>query len=774
MIPRVYTPPEKHYAPEKAPRAWTLAAIVLGVAAFVLGFIGFHQERPLWGASQEAARGFHWSNLLDNLYRTIRLFVFEAERLDARAVRDLVARADATAGQGYNWYLGIARLLAPAATVAAIVRFGFDYLRGAWRAVAAQRWRGHVVVVGAGEIGAAAAREIRRAVAGKRRLAVVERDRGARALAGLQARGAHVVIGDATDEATLRRAGVVRAAHVVVACGGDAANLDIAARVARVAAAAAKAGRDAPAPIVHMQLSALGAAAAETFRAGREAPGAAAPIVAFDLHALAARRLLDRAPIAAFAALRGQPRAHAVIVGLGATGRAVLLQAAQLAWHPLLAAPRFTILDRDAERARAWLAAEHPALGEVVGLDIVAADPLALDLAGGDLMPRVAAASPVTAVFCCLAGIEDNLALALKFRAAMAAEGAWRAPVFYRARSAAEADLVGAAGARPLRFEDANGAFGLTAEGLSGADILNEQADALARIVHDRYRAGAAPGEPGEAASRAPWERLAETYRAASRSQADSLRVKLAGGGYHVAAKTAAAAPLAFAPDIAERLAAIEHARWCVERGIQGWRRGPARDDRRRRHPDLVPWDALGEAARAKDRAAVALVPELVAAAGLAGRVRRDVTVILAAAPGAGIPAAFSPAPIAALLAAAPSRLSLLALGADAETLALAEAVVAAMAPALGLDPAKPLADFDRLRLVLARPAGGAERLGSGVAANALEWSFELPFATPAALAAYAAPRGHAAILAGPETGDATLDALAAAIAGKPVLRLTS
>jgi len=55
---------------------------------------------------------------------------------------------------------------------------------------------------------------------------------------------------------------------------------------------------------------------------------------------------------------------------------------------------------------------------------------------------------------------------------------------------------------------------------------------------------------------------------------------------------------------------------------LLGWRRGE-RDDERRLHPDLVPFDALDEPGREKDRDAVRAIPEVL---GLAGRsIRRAV-----------------------------------------------------------------------------------------------------------------------------------------------------
>jgi hypothetical protein len=48
-----------------------------------------------------------------------------------------------------------------------------------------------------------------------------------------------------------------------------------------------------------------------------------------------------------------------------------------------------------------------------------------------------------------------------------------------------------------------------------------------------------------------------------------------------------------------------------------GWRYGKPRDDEKRLHPDVRPWDDLAEDERQKDRLLVLEIPEIVAAAGM-------------------------------------------------------------------------------------------------------------------------------------------------------------
>jgi hypothetical protein len=96
--------------------------------------------------------------------------------------------------------------------------------------------------------------------------------------------------------------------------------------------------------------------------------------------------------------------------------------------------------------------------------------------------------------------------------------------------------------------------------------------------------------------------------------------VKLRAAGRYAAASSrhaGAAAAEPFQDAEVEVLARMEHARWCASRILDGWQLGTARDDARKIHPSLVPWDSLGEPERDKDRAAVRLIPELCAAAGL-------------------------------------------------------------------------------------------------------------------------------------------------------------
>jgi len=157
--------------------------------------------------------------------------------------------------------------------------------------------------------------------------------------------------------------------------------------------------------------------------------------------------------------------------------------------------------------------------------------------------------------------------------------------------------------------------------------------DQLGRLIHEAYcRERAAVGEtPAKNAALRAWDDLPADLQTANREQAADIPAKLRAIGYELVTAprgltTAGARPpddpdfLAAVRDHEERLAIGEHERWSRSRLRAGWLPGP-RDDTARRHPNLVPWEELDEAARDKDREAVRGIPFLLARAGF--RVRR-------------------------------------------------------------------------------------------------------------------------------------------------------
>jgi hypothetical protein len=145
----------------------------------------------------------------------------------------------------------------------------------------------------------------------------------------------------------------------------------------------------------------------------------------------------------------------------------------------------------------------------------------------------------------------------------------------------------------------------------------------LPRSIHERYcEARMAEGElPVDNPSLKPWHAIDEDLRQSNRERADHAIYLLGRLGYAIdEARNDAPSPISFNKDVLEQLARLEHMRWTAERRLAWWSFGAIRDNALRRHPLLVPYDALQEDEKEKDRQTVRDIPEVLRRAGLVAR----------------------------------------------------------------------------------------------------------------------------------------------------------
>ena len=147
----------------------------------------------------------------------------------------------------------------------------------------------------------------------------------------------------------------------------------------------------------------------------------------------------------------------------------------------------------------------------------------------------------------------------------------------------------------------------------------------LAQAIHEDYiesavKRGATP--PGANGALRPWAELAPDLKQANFAQAADIPNKLRVLGYELAPGPGLRpAEMIITKEKIDAMAVHEHDRWAQDRQRQGWTYGAARDNARKLHPLLVPWESLNEEERDKDRATVKNLPMLVEKAGF--RVRR-------------------------------------------------------------------------------------------------------------------------------------------------------
>lgn len=459
-------------------------------------------------------------------------------------------------------------------------------------------WRGHTIVVGLGGRGRAYLRDIARhgPVVGIDRNALeateVAGAEGAPRLALLQ--------GDAGARGVLERAHVAAAARVLLCTGDDLAND----RVARRIVALARESRRGPDPldlVVQYADAELGRELAASLPA--DALVHPRPVTP---PALAARALLARWP-----SLLGGDRVlggagHWVFVGWDAFAEALLLSALRLPAPPGLGPRRWTIHCAEPDRVLARLAARHDAAGEL----LASVRTRAMTPAGrvdDDSMREDERGATVSAVFVFGASDPQAFALARRVRADADRVGCWRAPVFVRL----DDELPFAAGLAPRaavkRIDATIEAFGTNASTCTMA-ALRDGAERLAQALHAAY----ASTTPAHAGLARDWPLLPEPFRDANRRAVEHFAVKMGALGYLVRREWPLPhRPPALDASTMQDVARLEHESWMAEKRLEGWVGAPRRDDRRRHHDCLVPFDALDAAAQVKDLGAFRLLAGL-------------------------------------------------------------------------------------------------------------------------------------------------------------------
>jgi hypothetical protein len=466
-----------------------------------------------------------------------------------------------------------------------------------WHEFRARRRRGHAVVCGLGEKGLRSARALMREGF---KVTGIDLDGTSDSVVDARARGATVLVGDATQVHMLKAARADRAAVVVCACVEDSANATIASQVERFAQHRNGSPIDVYVHLTNPDLSEI--LRAPTFGLHE------IRLHFFNIYDLWAQALAAEAglaPLAATATLRP----HVVVVGSTGLARSLVIAAAQH-WYRLCPDParkvRISLIAGDASAECASLARRFPALPRTVEL-------IAVDYAAGAANPLDPAVlrhdvdDLRTTVFMCLYDDAENLSLALQVEHHPPPEGS-HVVVPASAWTSELATLL-------LRSGETIQAVGYSKDPDSLDVLRDSRRERMAREVHAHYRAS------GQASIEADvdWSELPASLRESNRLQVDAIDDHLRSLWYEIVPLVEwDKPPLTLRDSDVELVAQLEHARWCNEKHRTGYVHGPARDDLASppTHPDLLPWHTLPETVKEKDREAARAWTAILADAG--------------------------------------------------------------------------------------------------------------------------------------------------------------
>jgi hypothetical protein len=556
-----------------------LAIVALAVTVLVLGTIGFQKYRSDY-------------DMFDSLYRALQLFGFGG-----------------TLEPPIPFTLQVARILGPIVTGYAAIRgvaaLSREQLQLFWFRFFL---RNHVVVAGLGTAG------YRMAVSYYQkgyRVIAIERDAATPAIQGCRERGIGVLKGDATDRSLLTKARVDRASTLIVTCGSDTRNMDVA---AAVSAQTASRGRGVLTALVHLDdFSFLAMMKAQSLT---NESGSTFRLALFNVYATGAKLLLEDHP--PFRGRRAPQARHIVIVGYEGVARSLALNVLKR-WRIVQKDPQdrllITFAGPSAERDRREFASCYAETDEAPEFELAAWE---VDFESADLRQAPLDVEP-SMIYVCVES--ETKALTIALTVSRRHDTAETPIVVALPDDASGMAAILRSGGEALRDVEP---FGVLNTAFSPDALYHTTNELLARASHETHvRSQIAKGlTAGEDPSLVSWDELPDLLKESNRLFADDIPSKLATIGC-----LATPAPLIdpggplleFTSEEIELLARLEHDRWS-EDGLRhlGMRKtSGAKDPNRGLHPLIgVPFDDLPEDNKEKDRAKVRSVPEILAVAG--------------------------------------------------------------------------------------------------------------------------------------------------------------
>ncbi len=307
-----------------------------------------------------------------------------------------------------NLSLQIARFLLPALAALTAVKAIADLFRERVQALSMWRYRGHVVICGLSHKGRLLAHAFRRR---GYRVVVIEQDEENNWIEQCRATGIPVLLGDATENGMLRRAGVGRASLLLAVCDDDGVNAEIAVRARALASSRSGGVLNCTIHLVDPLLCRLlrerefSEPGAENFQ-----------LEIFNVFDQGARWLVYSFP--AFnlaqlptASLSGQPP-HLLVIGLGRMGESLVVHQAR-AWRALRSNPQqrlhLTVIDRQADSRWETMRQRYPRLKRVCKARVLQMDVNSPEFLQADFLYAPDGRMDVSCVYICLD--EDSLGL---------------------------------------------------------------------------------------------------------------------------------------------------------------------------------------------------------------------------------------------------------------------------------------------------------------------------------------------------------------------------
>jgi len=448
---------------------------------------------------------------------------------------------------------------------------------------------------------------------------IIDRDANNTFIESCKMLGLIVLTGLPSDPNMLKKAGVKNAGYVLSLNDMDEDNAEVALNVMRMVPEKKHQALTCIIQVINPQL--YGIIRKHAFSARKDS---SIRIEFFNQFALGARTLLDQYPAFPSGETEADPL-PVVLIGAGRLGDSIVTRIART-WYQShkLNKTRLKIvfLDLHAQQIRDSLLIQYPKLSQACDLVALPLDVTSATFKNGEFLAGSLMEQGFIAYICL---DDDTLGLYAALTLHHHTAGKNVRFIVRMDHNSSVAKLIAdeQVGLGSIREIHPVNMFELTA---NSQLILAGEEEILARSIHENYCTKERIRGQTRESNRllVTWDELGaltekkdgingEKYRKSNREQANFIWTKLSLVGCEIGPITDWDAPTGFrfTQDETEHLSRIEHERWMNEKREDGWRYGEQRDDAQKSHPSLVPYDALSEPEKEKDRDTIRQIPEI-------------------------------------------------------------------------------------------------------------------------------------------------------------------
>lgn len=548
------------------------------IVTFLIGVIGFY--------SIENQFDSFCSRLFDSFYLSLQLFVLQMDRIDGEI----------------NTYIQISRFLAPAILAYATIKSVFSLLQ---KDLGLMFIKNHIVICGLSNESLILLRDL---LSRKIKVVLIEPSSEKNSVLNLRTEGVIWINEYPADMTALKRAKVKDAKAIFVLNERDEFNIEIVSNIYKMFGVGLTERKVLC--FVHIYEPVL----ERIFKSHKifKEPNDMLDARVVNIYKKGSEYLINQFPLAKENSLQNESQIRVMIMGLGRTGKSILIQVALFFHYSKDQKLKVTVIDKNAKKEIAVFRNEYPSIYDLLDLSPIETEIETLEEDNFyDLLPT----GNYTAIYCC-AG-EDILRISVVNKILTKLQDV---KVFVSLRK--NSDLTRLIDEGDIfKNEKRIQIFNLYEQTCTYEQLVNEEVETLARAIHGKYcETEKLKGISKEQnPSIAEWDDLPESLKEANRQQAFYIKLKLETFGYRLVPleEPENAVDPSTDPELLEKMSRAEHIRWVDEKLLNGWKYGPGpKNVILKTHPDIIPYEELDEPGKEKDRNTIRNLPYLLNVVG--------------------------------------------------------------------------------------------------------------------------------------------------------------